>query len=131
MHSSVVREFVSNIKTSDVFVGDKKLVAQSRFRPSADSRQGDILATNKCRDPSVLWVIGLVSSSDRELVMKLDGSFKPEFANDPTEAVRDACFRLVLVDPEDDLISPVFRSAVAGIKGIQNLYKGPSAPLGI
>ena len=38
------------------------------------------------------------------------------------KALRDACFRLVLVDPEDDIISPLFRSAVVGIKAIQGLY---------
>ena len=69
MSSSIVREFVSNIKASDGFAGQKKIVAQSRFRPSRDSKQGDVFTTHKSRDPSVLWIMGLVSPSDRELMI--------------------------------------------------------------
>jgi len=123
MHStSIIREFVSNIKSSDLFLGHKKIAAHARFRPGEKSKPGDFFCTNKSFDPTDLWVLGLVTSSDRELIVKPDGSYLAQFVTSPDKALRDACFRMVLVDPEDDVIAPSFRSAVVGIKAIQNLY---------
>jgi len=123
MHTtSVIREFVSNIRTSDVFVGHKKVTVHARFRPGEKSKSGDFFCVNKSFDPSDLWVIGRVTTSDRDLIVKPDGSYQSQFAASPDKALRDACFRLVLVDPEDDVVGPLFRSAVGGIKAIQGLY---------
>lgn len=123
MHTtSIIREFVSNIKVSDAFIGHKKVAMHARFRAGETSKSGDFFCTNKSFDPTDLWVIGLVTTSERELIFKPNGSYQSQFVTSPDKALRDACFRLVLVDPEDDIISPLFRSGVVGIKAIQGLY---------
>lgn len=115
--------FVDHVKASDDFVGRKNLIDTLRFRP--DSKRGEYLGFRKNGElaPVSLWVIGRISPS--EVHVGPDGNFYKGYSDKkPDKVVGDVAFRFQLIDPELPSLTPMFRSAVDGLRAIQNLFPG-------